>query len=432
MIVPAGARLLMVSDRKEIKEPIWELTKDIKNRHDTDNEADGIKFFMKFKPHLVIASLNDGGINGLDIARKVKKMDEKTCFILICDSPTDQMLKEAMKAGVNECLSIADIPNCAPLIEALMKKAVNTRIIETATKSIQEIYSGLEQLIVLFNDEDILKCNNRFLEFFGCKDIAEFLQVYGNFGNTIAPKNGYAQIQDDHWLPQMLVSNDLGRRIILKNKGGKTKVFLAKIQENPDEDKYVISFTDISEIDAKLNGLMTQLQTQLQNQRLAKNEDTKGEQKPKGWMELLGEIKKEHYRAKRYDSEFGLVYVNCIDKTTKEPSKTKQYPMAQRAIEKFIRPSDSVYMSRNYQFLSILTHTAPKGCNMFADRIMEELNTNEQLQSYNVFFKIAVISFRKTDSLNILVRRLEGANSAVMQKNGNAINYAIDAKGKKA
>lgn len=104
-------RILIVDDSSIVRRAVRVL---IERRPDwevcgeADNGQVAIELFQKLRPDFVVLDLSMPVMNGLDAARRISSMAPGVPLLMCTMFQSDQLVKEARKAGIQEVVSKAD------------------------------------------------------------------------------------------------------------------------------------------------------------------------------------------------------------------------------------------------------------------------------------------------------------------------------------
>lgn len=132
---------------------------------------------------------------------------------------------------------------------------------ERKQKRFQAILNSLDNMVCIFKDDKITTANKNFLEAFSAKSLQEFHELFPNydkFVQKIFVNEGDFKNKDYAlWLDKLAKEKDKTTKIHLYDKASdKTKVFVLKVSKLSDTGyEFLLSFTDISEYDAKYEKL---------------------------------------------------------------------------------------------------------------------------------------------------------------------------------
>ena len=115
--------ILVVDDEKIVLELFWRILKKKEYTVLTaNNDKEALELVEKEKPDLVILDLQLPGINGIEVLRRIKKIDENIEVIVITGYGTKKTVKTAMKLGAYDYITK---PLAINYLSSLIKKALS-------------------------------------------------------------------------------------------------------------------------------------------------------------------------------------------------------------------------------------------------------------------------------------------------------------------
>lgn len=136
--------------------------------------------------------------------------------------------------------------------------------LEDATKLQQEYLQAIlnmqDSMLIITNDgNSIIEANRSFLEFYGIDGALEFSSKYKNVADLFIKKEGYLSKQKNKQWFDTLKSEPSGDFKVLMQRQGKLseepRSFLLKLEKFNQDDYYLVSFTDITNIEKRSKSL---------------------------------------------------------------------------------------------------------------------------------------------------------------------------------
>jgi diguanylate cyclase (GGDEF)-like protein/PAS domain S-box-containing protein len=119
------------------------------------------------------------------------------------------------------------------------------------TQKLQKFIDTQDSIVVITNGSKLKFANKKFFEFFGYKDLEDFLKIYDCICYKFEIKNGFfdlGKIKKDEatWIDSLVNLNGRDRIISMKSKDKISHIFSVSINTY-DNDDYIVSFSDISD-----------------------------------------------------------------------------------------------------------------------------------------------------------------------------------------
>ncbi|WP_304543487.1 sensor domain-containing diguanylate cyclase [Sulfurimonas microaerophilic] len=118
-------------------------------------------------------------------------------------------------------------------------------------RKLQRFVDTQSSIVILTNGKDLKFANNTFLDFFGCKNIEEFLETYRCICDKFIEQEkffhlGKVQEGEKDWIDSLLHLSGRQRVVAMKNSEGVIHAFNVAINKY-EGDEYIVNFTDISD-----------------------------------------------------------------------------------------------------------------------------------------------------------------------------------------
>ncbi len=117
---------------------------------------------------------------------------------------------------------------------------------------VRTLLDSQKDLVVLTSGSKLYDANRSFLEFFGVKNIKEFLRTYGCVCRQFLAKEGYysSHHDDARWIEALSSHSGQEKRVIMRSPiDGKERIFLVSVRRFGKTGLHVVSFRDITELE---------------------------------------------------------------------------------------------------------------------------------------------------------------------------------------
>jgi len=224
---------------------------------------------------LVITDINMPKMNGLDMSVEMRKIDPNILIIITSAHNDSAFLKQAIDIGISSyTLKPIDlyqlIEEMSKTIEPiafkkeliLKNKELQNNIdslnknVEKVTGKITSFFNAQDSMILSGDGLKPLECNDKFLNFFGVKDLEEFIQKHKCICNLIKSEHlllhNFNNLNSTNWIQFLLQLPHEDRVVQLKNHEGIYKYFQIYINTyGLNSENYVVSFADITNLKEK-------------------------------------------------------------------------------------------------------------------------------------------------------------------------------------
>ena len=216
------------------------------------NGKEGLEIFNTFKPDIVITDINMPKMNGLEMAKEIKKISPKTPIIVTSAYSDSDYIIKAIEIGINKyVLKPIDIDELLAMLVQTAKEMLFDETVQTQNEYIQFLIDTNPTFMLILTQKEMTKINKTFLEFLGYTDEKEFLKDQEKLNNII-----YPSLYD---LIENIKNSKKGQFCYIK-KGNKKEKFLVQYKEFPKLDKHIFFFSKITKEEEYKNELLNVIQ----------------------------------------------------------------------------------------------------------------------------------------------------------------------------
>ena len=258
----ADVKVLYVEDDKDIQEEIRDfLSRFFPTIDLADNGQEGLNLYKNGNYDIVISDINMPKMNGIEMVRAIKEINEEQKVIITSAYNEPQYLMELIDSGVDKFV-LKPFNNKKFLLvlykisESIFNEKQNNLLQEKIlqqTAETQIIVNMMEHGIVVIDDAEVTQVNQQFLEMAGYSNQEDFYQEIKNLSSLFESHKGYIDVNSNDELIQTLESKKNELYKVVMKIDLMDKIYLLKYKKVPNENKYVISFTDITEEEGLVN-----------------------------------------------------------------------------------------------------------------------------------------------------------------------------------
>jgi two-component system, cell cycle response regulator len=413
--------ILYVEDEKDVREFTAKLLATlVKKVFVAQNGLEGLETFKENQKNidLIVSDINMPKMDGLEMCKQIKAINKDIPLVITSAYNDPSFLKKAIDIGVSTyAMKPIDlyqlIDSIIKAIEPIILKrkleelnlSLETRIEQEISK-IKSILDAQDNIIIVSNSEKIVNVNKKFLEFFQIDHLNSF-----PYSNSIIEffRESYGFITRDlllkqsSWIEYIKHLPEIDRVVKIKNYANEDKIFTLNIDnyENKD-DNFVISLTDITQIQEKSNLLEYQ----------ASHDKLTGLYNRNKFDEIFG---KELRRSQRYEYDLSLIIFD-IDDFKKVNDKFGHQIGDEVLIEISkivllnVREHDLVVRWGGEEFLVLLPNTKLEGAVSVAQKIKEVIySTQLSSKKLNITSSFGVSTLRKDDLEKDIIARADKA-----------------------
>lgn len=243
--------VLYVEDNPEERLVVSEILKRrVKRVIEAANGSEALLLYKKHKPDILLTDLMMPVMNGIEMVQEIKSAGGDVEVIVASAYDKRSYFIDAINAGVNQYLLKPFAQN--RLMEALyscVKKIVMERNFQRHQAFIQTILDFQENIVIVTNGTDIIAANKSFLNFFGFKSLKDFKHSGSKIDTYFKRLNSKKQLGSE-WIKELFRGKEAFEVSAFNKFHEVSRIFLLKASEFPaHKDTYIVSFTDITELE---------------------------------------------------------------------------------------------------------------------------------------------------------------------------------------
>ena len=205
------------------------------------NGEEGLELFKKHKPDIVITDINMPKMNGLEMAKEIKKISPNTPIIITSAYSDSDYIIKAIELGISKyVLKPIDVDELLAMLIQTAKEILFDKTVELQNEYIKFLIDTNPTFMLILTKKEMMNINKTFLDFLGYKDEKEFLKDQKKLDNVMYPSLSE--------LIEKIKNNKEGVYCIIK-KGDKKEKFLVQYKEFPKLDKHIFFFSKVTKED---------------------------------------------------------------------------------------------------------------------------------------------------------------------------------------
>ncbi|MDD2791039.1 MAG: response regulator [Sulfurimonas sp.] len=248
-------RVLCVEDNDALRENLAKFLKKI--FAEVSMAVDGVNAlsaFHKRPADLLITDIKMPNMDGLELAKKIRRLSPQAQIILISGTDDKEYLYASIKLGV-----------CAFLKKPIQLPAFTTAL-EEALKNIKAhkhqtiltledfLFNNQSAMVMMMNESAPVLANKEFLQFFGVTDLHEFTTKYTNIENTFIAEEGFlSPSQKIEWFDGLSVNEKKLFNVKIQMQKNSPKHFALSVKRvRQNGDFVLLTFDDVSDLGLSL------------------------------------------------------------------------------------------------------------------------------------------------------------------------------------
>ncbi|RXJ98414.1 hypothetical protein CRU98_10285 [Arcobacter sp. CECT 8986] len=414
-------KVLYVEDENDVREftgkTIKAIVKDIIIAKDGKEGLD--EYLNNPDIDLIVTDINMPKMGGLEMCEEIRKSNKEVPIVITSAHNDPNFLKQAIDVGVSAyAMKPIDLYQ---LIESMIKavepiflrnqlEKVNLSLeerVEEGIKKIKSILDAQDNIVFVSDIKTITNVNKKFLEFFDVNSLEEFLTKTPCITACFKEDKGCFNLKnivgdEKNWIKYLINLSEVDRIVKIANKNGEDRVFTVNIDDYKQNDFYVISLTDITELKEKSNLLEYQ----------ANHDLLTGLFNRQKFHEIFG---KEIRRDKRYENELSLILFDIDhfkifnDKYGHNLGDEVLKFLAQ-IVSKNVREHDTIVRWGGEEFIVLLPETNIEGATKVAEKIRVALeNFEDKTIPEKVTASFGVTTLTEGDDENSFIQKADKA-----------------------
>jgi two-component system, cell cycle response regulator len=270
--------LLYIEDEVSVRELLSKrLERVVKNLYIAENGEEGYSKYLEFKPDMILTDISMPKLNGIDMAKKIRELDDQIPIIVLTAHSDSSFLLNSIECSISSYL-LKPIDK-VKLFDTLEINAKNICLYKINIKQqeqikeqqiiLQNIINSEKNILFVTNFSDISFVNNSFLEFFDVKSIEEFKikfnkveDIFLEYKDYLHKKivNNYEQMNNllfaENFYKKLNEIVDNKRIVLMKDKKQIEKSFYLTISLLEENTKlFLINLTDITKMTIEKNSI---------------------------------------------------------------------------------------------------------------------------------------------------------------------------------
>jgi diguanylate cyclase (GGDEF)-like protein len=363
--------VLYVEDDRQTRELYSEnLKKRVKELYTAEDGHEGFNKYLEEKPDIIITDIQMPSSTGIEMARKIREIDENIPIIVTTAYNTVELLTESLHLDISGYL-VKPINN-KQLLSKLKTRAeaiIAKKEEDNKYKMLQAIINADSHLLAVTDLDEIIFANNTFMNFFNVEACSEFNKKYTKFVDIFMEQEEFihkGQLKENEDFMELMLRTPATKRNVIVFDFNKftPKAFYLKltpIDRKNNKDIYLCTLIDIS--------LMTQEKAQLQNKVYFDNLTNIYNRNK---LDEVFEQELEH--ARRYKTPFSMILIDIdhfksFNDTYGHLIGDEVLVKLAKTINKITRKTDTFGRWGGEEFIMVLPNTTKENAAIVAEHL---------------------------------------------------------------
>jgi len=400
-------KILYVEDEPSIREGLLRF---LKRRSDNVevacNGAEGVEVFKSYNPDIVITDIRMPVMDGLTMSEKLKEINPAIPIIITTGHNDEEFFLRSIDIGIDK------------YIKKPVKFSELTDVVLSLSSSVLHEKQMVEQVKFLRNVMDLnpnylittdgIKCsyiNKSFLKYLSCSNKEEFWDKYSNICSLFADNEDafYHNKSFSDWVTSFKTEDDRKTVVMIPYESEQSveSVFLLSVKSVPNSEEWLLSFTDVTNLDNERKAYLTMAQqdplTSIYNRK-----------------KFFEELEKEVERYERYGQELTLIMFDVDffkDVNDKYGHQTGDRVLIDitKIINSAIRKTDIFARYGGEEFVILMPGTNIEGAKDISGRLKDAIANYKFENCSQITCSFGVASFVKTDNSDSFVQKADVA-----------------------
>lgn len=407
--------LLYVEDDISIRDVLSRrLERNVKELYVASDGQEGYDKFIEFKPDIILTDVTMPKLNGIEMSKKIKELDEHVPIIVVSAHGEAKYLLEAIECGISHyLLKPIEKVKLYSMLEKQAKAICMDRENEKKNKMLQNIINVQKNICFVTDFKKVLFPNNSFLDFFCLEDVELFEKKFENILDMFEPLNGYlnkTQIEEYKTKSAEELGNEFyllydsteetKRVVIIVDKTFTPRSFyisISKIEENI----FLITLTDITEMTIE----------KVDTQKKAYTDKLTGLANRNKMVEFF---EAEVLRTQRYENRLSIAILDIdffkkFNDTYGHLVGDEVLVMLSQNLQSNVRSTDMVARWGGEEFVIIFVETAIDDAVATANILRQRVESINHPVAGKITVSFGVTEYEKEDTLDSLFERCDQA-----------------------
>ena len=407
--------LLYVEDDISIRDVLSRrLERSVKRLYVASDGQEGYEKFLEFKPDIVLTDVTMPRMNGIEMSKKIKEINEHVPIIVVSAHGEAKYLLEAIECGIsNYLLKPIEKVKLYTMLEKQAKSICLDKENEKKNKMLQNIINVQKNICFVTDFKKVLFPNKAFLDYFGLENLEGFENKFKQVLDIFEPLNGYLNkslIKAYEEKSEKEVGNEFyelyekteetKRVVIIIDKTFTPRSFYLTIS-SIEQNVFLMTLTDITEMTVE----------KVDTQKKAYTDKLTGLANRNKMVEFF---EAEVLRAQRYENKLSIAILDIdffkkFNDTYGHLVGDEVLVMLAQNLQNNLRSTDMIARWGGEEFVIIFVETALDDAVNTANILRQKVETLNHPVAGKITVSFGVTQYQKEDTLDSLFERCDQA-----------------------
>jgi YesN/AraC family two-component response regulator len=249
--------ILYIEDDKDVREQTYDFLENFfKSVTVATDGLEGIEKFKESKVDIIITDINMPNLNGINMIKEIKKIDQDTPIIVTSAYSSSEYLIPQINIGVDRFLLkpfdrklfISILYKMSRLVKGMQKEKKEKEEKEAYNNKIKNILEIVDNGIIMLKYNSVEYANKAALNMLQVKSIIGIENSLNNLKEISQNIDGYLYAQNIADLISTIKDSNLYHKIIINTPTGKS-TFVITLKSLDEDASSIISLNDVTAID---------------------------------------------------------------------------------------------------------------------------------------------------------------------------------------
>ncbi len=249
--------VLYVEDEEYLRERLARiLERRIGKLYLATNGKEGLEQFKKIQPDIVITDIRMPIMDGLEMAREIKKIGEDIPIMITTAHNDEEFLIRAIDVGIDKYLKKPVNRNdLVKMLSDVARSIIQQKEIEAKNEFIRMIMDNSPEFYLICDDLEISYLNKSILSFFGCQTFEDFKKQNIRLENHIELEGEDQPESEGGFCQQIIQVSDnadqdtIVRMWTIDQSSEDARSYLLRINRLPGHTEMLVILSDVTGID---------------------------------------------------------------------------------------------------------------------------------------------------------------------------------------
>lgn len=377
----------------------------------------GLEAYKAHNPDIVITDISMPEVDGLEMSQSIKEIDKDAQIIITTAYSSEDLFIKAIDIGVaSYVIKPIERESLLKAIESASQVVRLQKELKEKSQEIDLILNFQKDMVIVTDGKAIKASNKSFLDFFGKQNLNE-LNGALNLDDVFLMEEGFIYSSEaTAWIDMLRSDEPSQKKVRIKDEDGSIKTFMLKYNvAEEDESLYVISFSDITDIEMEIFKIQKEADTDKLTGIFNRNRFDKLLERELHHVQVSG----KHTSLLIFDID----RFKDVNDTLGHIVGDEVLKGLARAVYKNIRVNDIFARWGGEEFVVMAPDTKLEDALLFASKLREEIEKHVFAEDLRITCSFGVTELVHSDTVVSALERVDQALYAAKQNGRNRVEF---------